>query len=256
MIISQFQETRRFIGRLDPGQDVIAGFKTICGENHIQCGWITASAILRNVELLPVSGDGSGFGEAEALEGTVLCPGLSGNVSTRDGNLDIRLYASLLSVGKAGGKSVTGTGGVIEGGEVLLCEFTILAVEDATLVRQSDDGFGSWQQLQTPFDYDMASVVPRHPSGPLARPTPAPIYQSADEDEATELIILEMKVGDFVDHPRFGVCKIVHAPVDEKLSIRLPTGKHVDLHLGVMRVLPPKQAGGRKIFQVEVKRKG
>jgi len=255
MIISQFQETRRFIGRLDPGQDVIAGFKTVSSENHIQCGWITASAILRNVELMPVSSDGTGLGEAVAMEGTVFCPTVSGNVSSQDGNLDIRLYASLLSVGKAG-KTKTGTGGVIVGGEILLCEFTLLAVEDATLVRQSDEGFGSWRQLQTPFDYDLAPVVPRHPSGPLTRPTPAPIYQSADEDEATELIILEMKVGDFVDHPRFGVCKIVHAPVDEKLSIRLPTGKHVDLHLGVMRVLPPKQAGGRKIFQVEVKRKG
>jgi len=58
-----------------------------------------------------------------------------------------------------------------------------------------------------------------------------------------------------VDHPRFGLCKVVHPPVDDKVTIKLPAGKHVDLHLGVMRVLPPKQVGGRKIFQVEVRRK-
>ena len=255
MIISQFQETQHFLGRLDPDQEIIAGFKTVCSENSISCGWITASTVLVDMEMRPILVDGSGFGNVEELQGTVFCPNVSGNVSMLGDGLEIRLYASVFPVRKKDTRMGTGTGGIIVGGMVRVCEFTLLSVKDATLIRQSDMGFSPWQQLQTAADMDMADLAARHPSGPLVRPAPTPIYQSTDEDETSELIILEMKVGDFVDHPRFGVCKIVHAPVDDRLSIRLPTGKHVDLHLGVMRVLPAKQKGGRRVFQVEVKRR-
>jgi len=255
MIVSQFQETRRFVGRLDPDHDVRAEFKTVCTDNNVSCGWITASAVLRNVEIYPFSGDGEGLADTVTIEGAVFCPTISGNISLAGDNLDIRLYSICTPLAGKRGNSKQ-IGGLIVSGEVRTCEFTLLSVDDATLVRQPNaTGFPSWEQIQTPAELRMTSTAVRPPLGPAARPKPPPSYQSAEDDEATELIILEMKTGDFVDHPRFGVCKILHAPVDDKISIRLPTGKHVDLHLGVMKVLPPKQAGGRRVFQVEMKRK-
>jgi hypothetical protein len=52
------------------------------------------------------------------------------------------------------------------------------------------------------------------------------------------------------------VCRITAEPLEDKITIRLSTGKHVDLSLNIMKVLEPKQLGGRRIFGLEIKRKG
>ncbi|MBM4394178.1 MAG: DUF296 domain-containing protein [Deltaproteobacteria bacterium] len=254
MIVSQFREVRRFMGRMDPGQDVVAGFKTVCQENRIASGWIMASAVLRNATVAPVLADGSGIGDPERTDGTVFCPSLSGNVSVEGETRGVRLY-SICHPADGGAPRM----GLVRAGEVVMCEFLVVALDDATLVRQADGraGFAPWVQLQAAGEppREAPRTPMRAPEGPAPRPTPPPTHVAIEDDEASELNILEMQQGDWVDHPRFGLCKVVHPPVDDKVTIKLPAGKHVDLHLGVMRVLPPKQVGGRKIFQVEVRRK-
>ena len=51
MLVAQFQESRRLMGRLDAGQDLVAAFTTICMDNGIKSGWIKAVALVRNVEI-------------------------------------------------------------------------------------------------------------------------------------------------------------------------------------------------------------
>lgn len=89
----------------------------------------------------------------------------------------------------------------------------------------------------------------------MVRPTVQSTRMVMDEDETSELNIMDMAVGDYVDHPRFGLCRVINVLVDEKVTIRLPTGKNVDLHLGMMRVQNPKQADGYKVFQLEIKKR-
>jgi hypothetical protein len=204
--------------------------------------------------------DGRALGDAVSLEGAVICPAIAGNVSLDGESLDIRLYAACYETaqGSAGVHA-----GLIRAGEVVACEFHLSTCDDAALVRQAGDptGYAPWVQLQGAADAPRPHVVPRPatvegPTPPRAAP-PSPLHQASGDDDETEaeLLMLDMTSGDYVDHPRFGVCRIVHAPVDDKVSIRLPTGKHVDLSLNVMRILPPKQQGGRKVFQVEMRRK-
>lgn len=261
MLVSQFQEVRRFLGRLDAGQDIAAGLRMVCRENKVASGWVQASAVLRNAVVVEPRADGKTLGEAVTLEGAVVCPSISGNVSLDGESLDVRLYAACYPPeGTGPGPRV----GLVRAGEVVACEFYLTACDDAALVRQSDDpaGFAPWMQLQAAGEAPRpAHVVPRSPvEGPTPpRPASVPLHHPSpaeDDETAAELLMLEMQAGDYVDHPRFGVCRIVHSPVDEKVSIRLPTGKHVDLHLGVMRILPPKQQGGRKVFQVEMRKRG
>jgi predicted DNA-binding protein with PD1-like motif len=255
MIVSQFQDVRRFMGRLDPGQDVIAGFKTVCKENSISNGWIQATAVLRKPCVASFLADGKGLGTAGAMEGMAFCPSMSGNVSIEGDALNVRLYATCFEPNGDG--ATAKRMGLVRSGEVVLCEFLLVALDDAALVRRSPDGhgFAQWEQVQAGVDLRTRSSGPRAPEGPAQRPAAAPAFIPPDEDETSELSILDMKEGDHVDHPKFGICRIVHAPMDDKVSIRLGNGKHVDLHLGVMRVLPAKMAGGRKVFQIEVRRK-
>jgi len=254
MIVSQFQETRRFMGRLDAGQDLLAGIRTICRENGIGSAWFMGSAVLRNPSVAALAPDGSGLADPVVVEGTCLLASIGGNVSLENEAISIRLYATC----QPQSGDAPAVSGILYGGEVCLCEFLIVTMDDLALVRDGSDpsGFAPWMQVQAGAEMRIRAAAARTTEGPAPRPpAPPPTYTSPDEDESTELNILDMREGDYVDHPRFGECRIVHAPQDEKISIRLPTGKHVDLSLGVMRVLPPRQKGGRKVFQVEVRRK-
>lgn len=243
MLVTRFEDSARFIGRLDAAQDVAAGFKTVCRENSIRCAWICATMMLRNPV---VAGAGqSGFGQENIVEGTRFFPSVTGNVSLLGEDVHIRLYGQ-----SEGTQGQPGAIGLIVGGEVLFCEFLITTCEDAALIRERVAPFSPWVQLQPSGNV----VVPEFQPSPQ-RPTTIQPAAHTDEDEATELNILEMKAGDYVDHPRFGVCRISADPADDKISIKLATGKQVDLSLGVMKVHDPKQLGGRRVFKLEIKRR-
>jgi len=245
MIVSHFKEVRRFMGRLDPGQDIVAGFKSLCRENRVDSAWIMASAVLRNPSVAPLSSDGTGVDPTVQPQGPVFCPSISGNISQEGDGRTVRLYSACHPVG--GGATVLG---LVQGGEVLHCEFLLVALDDARLVRDGTGGLAPWVLVQSAEE---PSPGPQQPEP--AKPAFPPLRTATYEDEESELHILEIQVGDFLDHPRFGECRVVHAPVDDRVTVKLPTGKHVDLHLGVMRVMPPKQVGSRRVFQIEVRRR-
>lgn len=245
MIVSQFQERRYFAGRLDPTQDIVAAFRTVCVENRISCGWIQASAVLSHPEIQCLEQ----VTEPETLDGVVFCPAITGNISMLGDGLDIRLYASVRPAGDGP------RAGRILSGEVRLCEFLILALDDVAFVRAPGDAYSPWVQVQAPED--LKARAPVHPPAiqPLVRPPPEPAFRPPDPDEAEELILLEIRPGDYVDHPRFGKCRVVHAPQEDRLTIRLGSGKHVDLHMGVLRILPGRETGGRKVYPIELRKR-
>jgi len=246
MIVSQFREQRWFAGRLDAGQDVVAGFRTVCRENRISFGWILASAVLEHVELTPLD-TASAAEESLVVDGVVFCPAISGNVSVLADGEDIRLYASVRAdldsprVERAGR---------IRSGEVRMCEFLMCVLDDVTLVRAAGEPYDPWVQVQ---NRDAALPAPPAMMQPIIRPPAS--FRPPDPDEADELILLEIKPGDYVDHPRFGQCRVVHAPQDDRLTVRLGSGKNVDLHTGVLRILPARQQGGRKVYPMELRKR-
>lgn len=242
MLVTRFEQSASFMGRLDQAQDVAAGFKTICRENSIRCGWISASAMIRNPVVCKAGA--AGFGQPAQLDGSFFFPSISGNISLAGDDVMIRLLGESHSTD---GSRIAGT---IEGGEVVFCEFLITVCEDSTLVRDRGTPFSPWVQLQATA-VSTVEEFQNHPARPLMMSTPA----SPDDDETTELNILEMKRGDYVDHPRFGICRISTEPVGDKISIRLSTGKQVDLSLGIMRVREPELIGDKRVFRLEIKRR-
>ncbi len=252
MIVSQFQERRYFAGRLDPDQDIVAAFRTICAENRISCGWIHATAVLRHPEFAFLDREDSAARDPETLDGIAFCPTISGNVSVLGDGLDVRLYAAV-RVERDGAPGERA--GRILSGEVRMCEFWMLALDDVAFVRAPDGAYSAWVQVQAPEDLRARKPVPPPAIQPLVRPPAEPSYRPPDPDEAEELILLEIQPGDYVDHPRFGTCRVVHAPQEDRLTIRLGSGKHVDLHMGVLRVLPGRQAGGRKVYPIELRKR-
>jgi hypothetical protein len=242
MLVTRFETAARFIGRLDQGQDISAGFKIVCRENSIRCAWVNASALIRGpIVALPGTG---GVGTATPLDSVCFCPSLTGNVSVAGEDTVIKLYGECRPID--GSAPVAG---LIEGGEVIFCEFLVTTCDDASLVRDRLAPFAPWVQLQ-PTAPEVLEPQPM-----VQRPTPVISQPAVSDDEATELNILEMKAGDYVDHPRFGVCRIAGDPQEDKISIKLSTGKQVDLSLGIMRVLEPKMLGARRVFKLEIRKR-
>jgi len=59
-------------------------------------------------------------------------------------------------------------------------------------------------------------------------------------------------VGDDVQHPQFGRCRVVECS-DDKISIRLPSGRIVQLGSAVLKYGMPEDEDGRRVFPVEVR---
>ena len=243
MLVNRFDNAASFMGRLDQSQDVAAGFKTICRENSVQCGWISASAMIRNP--LIAAAASSGFQPAALIDGTYFFPTLTGNISMMGDDVCIRLYGECSPAG-----ADSPLAGIIGGGEVLFCEFLIVKSEETTMIRDRGTPFSPWVQLQ-PGSVPADREIQPQPASPVVMPE----TMTHDDDETSELNILEMKKGDYVDHPRFGICRIATELSNDKVSIRLSTGKKVDLSLGIMLVSEPKMVGEKKVFKVEIKRR-
>lgn len=261
MLVCQFQEVRRFLGRLDPGQDLIAGLLVVCRENGIQTGWVQAWGLIRNPLVAAPGPEGRDLLDPEVREGVYLVPSLQGNVSLCGEEVVVRLVGTGAPVSKGDAWA-----GVLRGGEVLHLEFWMTAGDDVSLCRDEEDrtGFAPFVTLLPGRPAPSSSLkrpeaVTRPEPPPAAPPSPpadAPLRRPPEEVDNSDLYVLEMQVGDFLEHPRFGRCRIITAQEDDKVTIRLDNGKHVDLSLSVLRVLPPKTQGNRKVFPVELRRKG
>lgn len=249
MIVAQFHDIRRFMGRLDHGQDVIQGLKTVCLENSIHCGWLSAGGILQGVMLESQSDH-----QTILIEERLVIPSIFGNISILREDTDIRLYGGCYKT--AEGRGYEHFAGLIRKGEVISFEFMLMAVDDVYLVRDPDVDpiLCPWMMVQPGTVKPIQTTVVKNILPTPQKPAQVSLRQlPSEEDDISELQMLSMKVGDYIDHPRFGKCKIVQAPQDEKLGIRLPTGKQVNLHLGIMRIHPPIMEGDHRIFRLEIK---
>jgi len=243
MIVAQFESTRTFAGRLDSGQDIIAGIKQICTENSVSCGFVFGMAVLRNGSIL------SANGETITTNSSVFCPVLNGNVSLLNDSIDVRLYTVF---GVEGQSPAIGR---LLSGEVEIAEFLFLAFDDSTFIRDAEDktGFNPWVQLEHIEAARTKKRVRPQAIETITTPRPPPI--TSLEEEENELILSQIKAGDFVRHPVFGDCMVLQPPSEDKLLIRKPSGGSAALSLSAIRVLPPIQGGPNRVFPIEVKKR-
>jgi len=263
MLVSQLREVRRFLGSLDRGQDLVAGLRLVCRENGVRTGWLQAWGLMRNPLVSRPGPDGKGLLAPEVHEGVFLVPGLMGSIALSNDEVDLRLAGSGSPVSPGEPWS-----GVLAGAEVVHVEFWLCAGDDVAMCRDDEDRTGLGPFVTVLPGRPAPSSSLGHPEAPAREPpaaaaavpepapaTPPPLRRPPEEADNSELYVLEMAVGDFIDHPRFGRCRILSAQEDDKVTIRLDNGKHVDLSLSVLRVLPPKMQGSRKVFPVELRRK-
>lgn len=195
------------------------------------------------LELTEYNQDERRYEEAHRFERCELLS-MQGNLSRRDGEPFWHLHATL-SV-REDGRDVTYGGHVVDG-SVFALEFRIDCFDELELRRESDDATGLhlWTgQTVPPVEPVSAGVTWAMAAEVSARAQPA----AAEEYKPEK--------GDWIEHAKFGLCKIDGLSADGVCIIKLPDARRKKIKIDAMQVLAPRRDGDRRVFPVRPKAKG
>jgi len=291
MILTQTHKRRSFVGSLNAGADLIESFRRLCVDNSILCGFFSGSGYLRNVRVRTFDATLKRHTEPKAFPGTFHVVSLSGNISLVGRETSIRCHAT--GVSRAGVDGDMSVGNIIAGeivsAEIVGIEFTLDSIDDLRLYRDIDErsGLDGWLRLefiqggnpvvrQTPKDAGERAVeavakerasFSEKPAVPVvvekvaAPEKPSPAKKKAakvvdDEPVSTEDTLQEIRVGDFLNHPTLGRCIVVSTELEERLQIKLESGRVVELHTGLVDIAPYRPGdNGERVFAVSIRRR-
>lgn len=288
MILTQTHKRRSFVGSLNAGSDLIETFRRLCVDNSVLCGFFSGTGYLRDVRLRTFDAKTKAFSEPRLYPGTFHAVTLTGNISLAGRETSIRCHVSGLARGPEGEQAATPVpaGGEIVFAEVVGLEFMLESVDDLKLYRDLDErsGLDGWLRLefasgggnpivrQTPRDPGEPAPAPKPareaaaPAATATSPAPkakkketAPVRATAsvdDEIPTTEETLQDIRVGDLLNHPTLGQCLVVSTDLEDRLQIKLESGRVVELHTGLIDIAPFRPGpGGERTFAVSIRRR-
>jgi predicted DNA-binding protein with PD1-like motif len=284
MLAQETRHVRRFVVRLEPGEDLAASLSRFAQADGYRAGWVKGRGLLEWAELASFDGEDRAFRSAKRIEGPLTV--------AFEGALAMRLGEPTFELDGMVSREVDGVphalGGRITQASALSVECVIEVFEDVRLERQEDATLGLpvWRSGERiPGVAARARAVVAEPSKPgtpkpaitpstpvraaepapttgLAKPEPtadkpaplvswaavAAVSKNAPEPEANESS--DPQRGDFVEHRQFGLCRVEGDDPDGGTRIRLPSGARKTLRLDVMEVLPPRREAGRVVYPI------
>ena len=141
--------------------------------------------------------------------------------------------------------------GQLVGGEVIQFEFLIEVFESISLRRMHDPatGLGLWLQAMPTGPEQADELIAE------AESKESEHKGGRSEPEEIELDEIELERGDWLDHPRLGQCQVLARDNDERVPVKLPSGRVAELHLGLFRMFRVGRKQGGTVYRVEVRRK-
>jgi uncharacterized protein len=278
MLVQESRHVRRFVIRLEPGEDVVASLARLAKSELYRAGWVRGRGLLEWAELSSFDGDERALRAARRIEGPL---GV-----TFEGALAMYLGEPAFSIDAVVSRERDGVphalGGRLTQAASLAVECVVEVFEDARLERQEDETLGVpvWRTGDrvpgVPARGRAPTVAAIEPTAPspvatVASPPPAPAAAPEPRPAPTATAALswaavaavseaaprvrddeprEPKRGDFVEHRQFGLCRVEGEDPDGGTRVRLPSGARKVLRLDVMEVLPPRREADRVVFPV------
>lgn len=145
MLTVASQRHRIIVGRLERGDEVLAGLRQVCSARQVRCGILSAIGALERAVLTHYDPATRRYRPARALGGPLEVLSLQGNLSESEGALFLHAHVVL---SREGDNGIEVVGGHLLEGEVFALEFTIVAMDDVLLRRAEDDetGLRLWQE--------------------------------------------------------------------------------------------------------------
>ena len=240
---AETRASRTIIGRVFRGESLQAAFRRLVDEHDLRTAWVSAIGAFEWIELTEYNQAVQRYEEAHRFERCELLS-MQGNLSLRDGEPFWHLHATVSL--REEGRDVT-YGGHVGDGVVFALEFRIECFDDLELRRSDDSATGL--QLWAEAKPQPPAAAPPEDSSAWARVAEV----SARAEPAPE--IPKPVRGDWIEHEKFGLCKIEGLTGDGVCIIKLPNATRKKIKLDAMMVSAPREEGGRKIFPVKPRHK-
>jgi len=248
MILTQTHKRRSFVGSLNFGTDVVESLRSLCVDNTILCGVVRGTGYLRDVTVKTFDAVTRAWRDPVSHAGTLHVASLQGSISLIERQTSIRVH--VLGTSLASGAVISGE---LVSGSVASIEFELDAIDDVRLFRARDDRSGLDAWLHVEF---AQAGAPVRPPERIVTPAAAPPEEARAPKAAKAADTGEIRQGDFLNHPTLGRCVVAGPEVDERLTIRLESGRLVELHTGLIDISPARPGpGGERVFNVAIKRR-
>jgi predicted DNA-binding protein with PD1-like motif len=277
MLIHESRHVRRFLLRIEPGEDVVASLGRLARSELHRAGWVRGRGIVEWAELAAFDGEARAHRASRRVPGPLSIV-LEGALAMRLGepSFDIEATVGREVLGEAV-RALPAFGGRLVAASAVAVECVLEVFEDLRLERQEDDALGVpvWRTgdrvpgvlararalaepeasppsapppLPAPPPAIRAPVAAEAPapSGPLSWAAVAAVSHATPDEPETR----EPGKGDWVEHRQFGLCRVEGEDPDGGVRVRLPSGARKTLRLDIMEVLPPRKEADRVVFPV------
>ncbi len=242
MIVAESLGVRRWIGRLERGDRLPAAFLDFARAHEVQTGWISAIGAFEYVDVCEYDQGTQEYKEAVRVDACEVLS-LKGNLSFKDERPFAHLHA-VVSKEREGGVDVIG-GHLIEA-QVFALEFHVEAHQGIELSRERDDATGL--DLWAEGSQTVGSDAPTELTWELA----AALSEEADRRSHPAGPGIPAR-GDWIEHPKFGLCRIEGLGQDQVMIIKLPDARRKKIKADRLEYLEPRRDGNRTIYPVRPK---
>ena len=223
MIVAESTRSRRLVGRLDPGADLLAQLADVCRAHGVRAGEARASGTVEDATV----GERRLDGRAEIVSFAAAVDG------------GVRATVTLLHAGSL-------VGGRLAAARVAACDFVVDAWDDVA-VEEARPAPSFEAPARTSWsDVVAASAASERKHEPAVRPA----VNLPDDDETGPAEPVHVRPGDLIDHPKFGRCAVERVDSDmEFVTARLRNQRLIRLSLEVLTLIPAGQADGKNLFR-------
>jgi predicted DNA-binding protein with PD1-like motif len=245
MIFAKADPTSTYIGCLDRGTDVVASLEALCADKGVGTAFISGYGYLENPVTQAFSQAEKGYIASQEHGGLFVAPSIQGSISMGEGGKPkVILFFQGAASGRGRSKTVTGR---LLSADVVQFEFCIHTVENVVLHRMKDKstGLGLWLQM-LPAGISVPASLTLDGND---EPDEVEEEEDFNEDE------LQIEDGDWLSHPRLGMCYVMTFDGEDRLKVRLQSGRIAELMMSMFRLSLEGIKDGGKVFKVEVRKK-
>ncbi len=245
VFLVQTSASRHIVGRVFRGQGLQEALRELVEEHRLQTAWLSGLGAFEWVDLTEYSQAGHAYEEPHRIERCELLA-MQGNLSERDGAPFWHLHATVSR--RENGRDVTYGGHVVDA-LVFALEFRIECFDELALPRTHDEATGLHLWSGAVATSVAAAEAPADRPITWAMAAEASTVEPAQGSKAMPVR------GEWLDHPKFGVCKVEALSGDGVCVIKLPNARRKKIQIGALQVLAPRLDGNRKVFPVRPKPK-
>jgi len=244
--------SRTLIVRAERGERLPRALEELAQREGVKAAWVSGLGAVEWAEVAEYDQASRAYMPAQRISGGAEILHLSGNVSIKDRAPMAHLHITL---SQERGERIRVVGGHLVDARLFAAEIRVECYEDASLVREPDEatGLSLWGLLEPAEEVQEAEADAEVEPEPLAEGWAA--VAAASEAKAKPAPRAGRRgdpstpgIGDFVRHPKFGLCKIERRTSNDAVSIKLPSARRKTIKLSYLEVGEPRMEGDRYVF--------